>query len=247
MSERSGLLAAENLVNNFVESFADSIPKESSSTFFERSEKSSVSESFNRLFGRQKPVHHLLGGGKSADVLLWRNKRISVGVLAVATLVWLLLEWLEYHLLTLICIGLVFCMTILFLLSNASFFLNRSAPSVPRISIPEQIFIDAAVNIRNEVNMFLSFLQNVAVGKDVKKFLVVAGSLFITGIIGSYCNFITIVYIGLVAAHILPVLYEKHEDKVDSFISNAWDQTKRNYGRVGSQVLARIPKGNKSH
>ncbi|GFQ00475.1 reticulon-like protein b4 [Phtheirospermum japonicum] len=32
------------------------------------------------LFGRQKPVHSALGGGKPADVILWRNKQISAGI-----------------------------------------------------------------------------------------------------------------------------------------------------------------------
>ena len=37
----------------------------------------------------------------NADLFLWRNKKISVGVLAGATAIWLLFEVLEYHLLML--------------------------------------------------------------------------------------------------------------------------------------------------
>ncbi|KAJ1383406.1 Reticulon [Sesbania bispinosa] len=66
-----------------------------------------MSSQINRLFRRQKPVHHLLGGGKFADVLLWRNKKISSTVLTGATTVWVLFEWLNYHFLTLLCFALV--------------------------------------------------------------------------------------------------------------------------------------------
>ncbi|KAH9315497.1 hypothetical protein KI387_024124, partial [Taxus chinensis] len=243
MPEHSGRVTAENLLNNFIETFADSVPKQSSATFLESSEKSSISESFNRLFGREKPVHHLLGGGKSADVLLWRNKRISGSVLAGATAIWLLFEWLNYHLLTLICIALVLSMSILFLWSNAATFLNRSPPKMPRIAVPEDIFIIAAIALRNEVNRFLTFLQDVATGRDLKTFIGVTAGLFIVAIIGSCCNFLTILYIGFVAAHTLPVLYEKYEDQVDSCVYDVLDKMKRHYGRFDSEVLNRIPKG----
>ncbi|EEF35959.1 conserved hypothetical protein [Ricinus communis] len=46
----------------------------------------------NRLFGRQKPLHLVLGGGKPADIILWRNKQASGCVFAVATVLWLLFE-----------------------------------------------------------------------------------------------------------------------------------------------------------
>ncbi|MFS7924503.1 hypothetical protein Hanom_Chr03g00273321 [Helianthus anomalus] len=92
--------------------------KQSSGSFFAEEEKPhSVRTEFNKLFGRQKPVHHILGGGKrnvhlifynicfynesnrfvskliffcrfqAADVLLLRNKKISASVLFGATAV----------------------------------------------------------------------------------------------------------------------------------------------------------------
>ncbi|KAM0030402.1 hypothetical protein Hdeb2414_s0018g00536681 [Helianthus debilis subsp. tardiflorus] len=62
--------------------------KQSSGSFFAEEEKPhSVRTEFNKLFGRQKPVHHILGGGKPADVLLLRNKKISASVLFGGTAV----------------------------------------------------------------------------------------------------------------------------------------------------------------
>lgn len=48
-------ISAENLMNNIMETLSDGFREEKSN---------SVSSQFNRLFGRQKPVHHILGGGK---------------------------------------------------------------------------------------------------------------------------------------------------------------------------------------
>lgn len=243
MAENYGRVSAENLLNNVMETLADSIPKSSPSTFFESNEKPSVSVTFNRLFGRQRPVHRILGGGQSADVLLWRNKRISGSVLAGATVIWLLFEWLNYHFLTLVCLALVLSMSALFLWSNAAVFINRSPPRMRPIALPKDIFVDAAIASSDQINRFLGFLQEVAVARDLKTFLAVSAGLWFLAIIGSWCNFLTVLYLGFVAAHTLPVLYERYDDQVDSFISNVLDELKRHYGRFDSQVLRKIPKG----
>lgn len=48
---------------------------------------------------------------------------------------------------------------------------------------------------------------------------------------------------GFVAAHTLPVLYERHEDQVDRFVYKVLDQLRHNYRKLDSSVLSRIPKG----
>ena len=67
MPEKS---TAENLLNNLVETIAESAGKNKAVSFFEEEKSDSVTSKFNRLFGRQKPVHHLLGGGKCRIILL---------------------------------------------------------------------------------------------------------------------------------------------------------------------------------
>lgn len=63
----------------------------------------------------------------AADIFLWRDKKISAGVLGVATTIWVLFELLEYHLLTLVSHILIFALTILFLWSNVSAFIKKYA------------------------------------------------------------------------------------------------------------------------
>ncbi|GKB65314.1 putative Mg-protoporphyrin IX monomethyl ester [Tanacetum coccineum] len=54
-----------------------------------------------------------------ADVFLWMNNKISTGVLAGATALWVLFELLEYHLVTLDSHILILLFSILFMCSNA--------------------------------------------------------------------------------------------------------------------------------
>jgi len=60
----------------------------------------------------------------AADVLLWRNKKISSSVLGVATLVWVFFEWLDYHFLTILCFLLALGMAVQFAYSTFVAMLN---------------------------------------------------------------------------------------------------------------------------
>ncbi|KAH0991065.1 hypothetical protein GBA52_002548 [Prunus armeniaca] len=41
---------------------------------------------------RQGPLHAIFGGGKVADILLWKDKTSAATILAVFTIIWLQLE-----------------------------------------------------------------------------------------------------------------------------------------------------------
>ncbi|KAH1154143.1 hypothetical protein GLYMA_18G115300v4 [Glycine max] len=237
MSEKT---TADNLIENLVDTFVD---KKKSVSFFEDDKSDSVSSQINRLFGRQKPVHHVLGGGKSADVLLWRNKKISASVLTSATIVWVLFEWLNYNFLTILCFALVLVMLAQFLWSNASGMFNSSPSNVPRLVLPEELFVNIATVVGGKVNMGLRFLQDAACGGNLKQFLVVVGCLFAGAVIGTWFNFISVIYIGFVAAHTLPVLYEMYEDEVDNFVYKVLGQMQNQYRNLDTSVLSKIPKG----
>ncbi|XP_065851037.1 reticulon-like protein B8 isoform X2 [Euphorbia lathyris] len=241
-------ITAEKLLNNLA-ALADSIPRQKSVSFFEE-ETSSVTYRLNRLFGRQEPLHLLLGGGKSADVLLWRNKKISASVVTGATAIWVLFEWLNYHFLTLVCFGLVLGMLAQFVWRTALGLLNRSSPKVPRFVLSDDIFVNIGRTIGVEVNHALKLLQDVSTGGNLKQFLVVIASLWAAAVIGSWCNFLTVFYIGFVAAHTLPVLYERYEDEVDDFVYKVFEQLKGHHSKLGhysklvAGLLSKIPKGN---
>ncbi|RZC53714.1 hypothetical protein C5167_012561 [Papaver somniferum] len=235
-------ITAENLLNNIMDTFADrdSVPKHKTVSFFEEEKTNSVSCQLNRLFGREKPVHHLLGGGKSADVLLWRNKKISASVISGATFIWVLFEWLEYNFLSLIFLGLALGMLAQFLWSNASGLLNRSPSRPPRLVLPKEVFVNIAMTVGAEVNRFLGFLQDVATGGNLKQFLAIVMSLWVAAIIGSWVNFLTVLYIGFIAAHTLPVLYERYDDQVDNFVYNFLGQLQHHYFKVDASVRSKM-------
>ncbi|KAF4362935.1 hypothetical protein F8388_002365, partial [Cannabis sativa] len=134
---------------------------------------SSVKTKIFRLFGRERAVHQVFGGGKPADVLLWRNKKISASFLGSVTTAWIFFELLEYHLLTLVCHILIAALGLLFLCSKAHTFINKSPPRIPQVQILEDPFLQVVSVLTIEINRGFAVLRDIASGKDLKKFLMV--------------------------------------------------------------------------
>ena len=223
---------SDNIMSNIMDTISDKLPKQRSGRF----DPGSVADVKNKMFGRQRSLHGVLGGGKSADVLLWRNKKISSSVLGLATAIWVFFEWLDYHFLTIISFALVIGMVVQFVWSNFS----RSS-EIPRVKLPEDLFVNIAVAIGAQVNKFLGFLQDVSCERNLKHFVLAIVGLWAASVAGSWFNFLTVIYIGFVCAHTLPVLYEKYEDQVDDFLYSILGLLREQYQKLDSGVLSRIP------
>ncbi|KAG0541597.1 hypothetical protein BDA96_02G030400 [Sorghum bicolor] len=233
--------AAADLMGNIMETIAENLPKQKSVRFDDG--EGSISDQAKKLFGggqagNKKSIHHVLGGGKSADVLLWRNKKISSSVLGVATLVWVFFEWLDYHFLTIVCFLLALGMAVQFAWSTFAAVLNRGSPSsVPRVQLPEELFANVGAAVGAQVNRALGFLQDVSCGRDLKQLLIVIAGFFAAAIVGSFCNFLTVIYIGFVCAHTLPVLYERYQDQVDDFLYNMLGVVQSQYQKLDTKGI----------
>jgi hypothetical protein len=242
MAEHAG--EPEPLVEKIAEKIHSHDTSSSSDSYNDKPSKvDSIQTKIFRLFGREKPVHKVLGGGKPADVFLWRNKKISGGVLGGATVLWILFELLEYHFITLVCHILILSLALLFLWSNASTFINKSPPHIPEVQLPEKCVLEVASALRAEINMAFAVLRDIASGRDLKKFLGVIAGLWVLSVVGNCCNFLTLFYICFVLLHTVPVFYEKYEDRVDSFAEKATIEIKKQYAIFDAKVLSKIPKG----
>lgn len=239
----------DSKVETVMENLADKVhvhdrsSSSSSSDSDDDKKDSSLKAKVHRIFGREKPVHKVLGGGKPADVFMWRNKKISAGIIGGATAIWVLFEVLEYHLLTLVCHALMLALAVLFLWSNASSFINKSPPRIPEVSVPEKPVLQFASDVRISINQGFSVLREVATGRDLKKFLCVIAILWFLSFLGSCCDFLTLFYIAVVSLHTVPVLYDKYEDQVDSAAEKALAEIKKQYAVFDAKVLSKIPRG----
>ncbi|EFJ17927.1 hypothetical protein SELMODRAFT_113819 [Selaginella moellendorffii] len=204
----------------------------------------------------KKNVHELLGGGKCANVLLWKQKNVSTSLLVGSTVAWFLFEWSGYTLLSLVCNVLLFLIVILFLWATIasllhrqfSFFsllVSRPAPPIPEIVLTEEMVHDSAATLRVEINKALLAAHDVAIGKDFRVFLKVTVVLWILSKLGAWFNFITLVYILVVGAHTIPVIYDKYQDEIEAMIGKLFEEAKKQYSKVDANVLSKIPRSAK--
>ncbi|KAK4400910.1 Reticulon-like protein B2 [Sesamum angolense] len=225
----------EKKEESLIEKIADKVHAHDSSSSSSSSDSdddktSSLKKKVYRLFGREKPVHRVLGGGKPADVFLWRDKKVSAGVLGGATAIWVLFDVLEYHLLTLVCHVLIVGLALLFLWSSAMTFINKSPPRIPEVSIPEEPALKFASALRIEINHGFAVLRDIASGRDLKKFLSVIAGLWILSVTSLFSN-------SYGAAIHCASFYEKYEDQVDSFAEKAIAELKKQYAVLDAKVL----------
>ncbi|XP_062218793.1 reticulon-like protein B2 [Phragmites australis] len=195
-----------------------------------------------RLLGEDKSVHKALGGGKTADVLLWKDKKISAAVIGGVTVLWVLFEVVDYHLLALISHVLIGALAILFLWSNATVFIKKSPPDVPEVQISEDLAVNIARALRADINKALRLLREIALGHDLMKFLGVIVALWILSEIGSLCDFLTLIYAGVLMLHTVPILYHKYQEKVDDFAGKAHAELCKQYQVLDAKVLSKIPR-----
>lgn len=196
-----------------------------------------------RLLGEDTSVHKVLGGGKTADVLLWKDKKTTAIVIGGTTVIWMLFEVLDYHLLTLISHVMIGVLAILFLWSKAMTFIKKSPPDMPVVQIPEDVAVNVARALRSDVNRALHLFREIALGHDLKKFLGVIVALWVLSEIGSCCDFLTLIYIAVLMIHTVPILYDKYQDKVDHFAGKAHTEACKHYEVLDTKVLSKIPRG----
>ncbi|XP_047322915.1 reticulon-like protein B11 [Impatiens glandulifera] len=185
-------------------------------------------------------VHQALGGGQVADVLLWRRRVGSVFILVASTSLWLLFERAGYNILSFVSNVLLLLVVILFLWAKCASLLNRPLPPLPNLEISQEYVLVLADTIQPIVNCVLSVAREIAVDGNLKLFLKVAFGLWVISFIGSFFNFITLVYLGILVSLSLPALYEKYQDPVDDKLTVAHKMIETQCRSFDDKILRRI-------
>ncbi|BFG36330.1 hypothetical protein CerSpe_226030 [Prunus speciosa] len=207
-----------------------------------------------RLFNRQRTLHEILGGGLGfmgliihafagstvADVILWRQKNLTLGILLVTLSAWVVFEKSGYTLLSLVSSVLLLLMSILFLWAKSAAILNRPAPPLPQLQLSEEMVNEMAASIRSRVNALLSVSQDISLGKDSRLFFKVAAYLLLIYFAGGLTDFLTLSYTSLVMVLTIPALYERCEDYVDKYIMTGYRKLLQLYVKFDEEYLNRF-------
>ncbi|BAT88195.1 hypothetical protein VIGAN_05164100 [Vigna angularis var. angularis] len=135
----------------------------------------------NRFFGRKIPLRVILGSGLIADIILWRNKKISLSVLVGVTFIWLFFKRMDYTVISFICDSLILLVAMLFLRSLLTSFIRILPPlELSSFLLPKGLLVSTAISVTRILNNLLMTFGVIASGQDLKKFLLVLLSMFLT-------------------------------------------------------------------
>ncbi|KAK7314594.1 hypothetical protein VNO77_33120 [Canavalia gladiata] len=196
-----------------------------------------------KLFGHEKPMHDVLGGGKVADILLWRDRNISAALLVGMTVMWFLFEIVEYNFVTLLCHISITTMLVLFIWSTVADILKWNGPKIPHIILQDSFFHDLASILHSRFNQLLPMLFHISCGIDLPLFLLIIVSLYILSVIGTYFSFVNLLYIGFLCMQTLPIVYERYEDEIDNLLGDIMLQLRKKYRWLNKNYLNKIPRG----
>ncbi|KAK9049471.1 hypothetical protein SSX86_031560 [Deinandra increscens subsp. villosa] len=165
-------------------------------------------------FGRIS-VHHALGGGAVADILLWRNAYGGGALLIISTIFWFLFERGGYNILAFVANNLLLLVVILFFWAKSATLLNRPLPPLPELDISEESVLIAADEMQVWINHAFSVAHDIAISGNLKTLIAVVSSLWLIAYVGSFFNFLTLIYIGVLMSLSIPFLYDMFQAQVD--------------------------------
>lgn len=190
---------------------------------------------------RQASLHQSMGGGKAADILLWKQWHVSSGIVVVATVFWLLIEHSGLPLLTTCSDVLLILVVLLFLRANFAAFRNKQLQTLPQLVLSEEFVNNVAASFRAKINNTLLMAHEITLGNDFKLFFRMVIGLWILSVLGSYVSFFTFAYIVTIISITIPALYSKHDKHVDRYYGMIRQQFRKHYRVMDESVFSRLP------
>ncbi|KAL9303243.1 hypothetical protein ACSQ67_020506 [Phaseolus vulgaris] len=175
-----------------------------------------------------------------ADLILWRRKNLTMGILLVTLAVWVVFERSGYTLLSLVSNVFLLLIVILFLWAKSAAILNRPAPPLPQLHLSEEMANEVTTFIRTRVNDLLSVSQDIALGKDSRLFLKVAAYLWLISIVGGFTDFLTLAYTSLFIVLTVPAIYERYEEYIDMYIFKGYKNLCFLHVKINEKYVSRV-------
>lgn len=187
-------------------------------------------------------VHQIVGGGKAADIILWKCRRATVGLIFGATIAWWLFEKSDLSFLTICCDVLLILILVQFLWVKISGLLNKQPRPLPELVLSEEMVNNAAALFRVKVNNMLMIAHDITLGKDFRLFFQVVSVLWLLSVIGNFYSSVTLAYVGTIALVTVPALYHRHQENVDKYAGMLHRNFSRHYKVVDENVISRLPR-----
>ncbi|ESQ51024.1 hypothetical protein EUTSA_v10022853mg [Eutrema salsugineum] len=188
----------------------------------------------------QSHLHQSIVGGSVADLILWKNRRGGFLLLGSATLFWILFEKCGYIFFPFVTNIQLLLVVVLFLWAKSAILFNRPMPQLPNLEITEASVLMVADALRVWINNVLSVARDIYVERNSKQLFRVSVVLWTVSFVGSFLNFLTILYLGVVLSMLIPILYERYQHHIDDKLSVTYRIIQTQYRKIDERLLQKI-------
>ncbi|XP_078436489.1 reticulon family protein [Wolffia australiana] len=195
-----------------------------------------------RLFNRERTIRQIMGSGKAADLMLWKQRKASISVITVGTAAWLIVERSGLSFLSIASDVLLILIVIQFLRANIAVLRNKPLQPLPELVLSEEMVNNAASSFRLKINGLLLMAHDITLGKDFRVFFKIVACLWILSVVGSLFSFTTLAYAGVIVSITLPALYDKYEEGVDRYVGLVQEIFAANLKRVNENIIKKLPR-----
>ncbi|KAL6528193.1 hypothetical protein OROHE_015143 [Orobanche hederae] len=178
------------------------------------------------------PVHSFFGGGRAADLFLWRKKKVSAAVLGAATLTWYYVEFLGLPFITFACTFSILTFSILVAVATGAISLLIPIPKepipIPEVYLPKELFLEAALAIHTEIYRALVLAREVAVKGAYRRYLMICSVLFFV--------IVLLLVVPVLFKNAL-LLYERYGCNICTYAQKSMAETKEDRATFVAQVI----------
>ncbi|CAK9183549.1 unnamed protein product, partial [Ilex paraguariensis] len=174
------------------------------------------------------------------DIFLWRKKDLSIIVLLVATTIWVLLEVYQFNFITVVSWVAMAIVTALFIWGNIQRLLGKYPPNLSGLEITEQSAMELANSIGELIEEGIRLVFRVGAESEWYVFAGTTAALWVLSQLGSYCDLLTILYLGIVVGMTVPAIYVKYEYKIRKYEGQFRTKFQMFYKMIDEKVLMKM-------
>ncbi|CAI9752827.1 unnamed protein product [Fraxinus pennsylvanica] len=151
------------------------------------------------------------------DLIFWRNKRLNILVLLVATATWVVLDIYGYNFITVASWVAMALVSFTFLWGNIHKLLVKKSPDLSGMEISEETAVESAKLLREQVEKCVRLMFQVGAEKEGFVFTGVVACLYALSLIGNCFDLLILCYIGAIGGLTVPVTSVKYEHKIKEY------------------------------
>ncbi|CAH1421028.1 unnamed protein product [Lactuca virosa] len=159
-------------------------------------------------------LHQDHGNYSMKDVIMWRKKRVSLGVVTTATVLWVVMEVYGYNFITVASWIGIFLVSSVFTWANIYKLIYKEEPSMSGLGISEKTVTGIANWIRVSGEEAMRWVFKVGAQSEWYVFAAAVAGLWLLSVIGSCSDLLTLLYIGTMVGMSAPVIWMKYDDKI---------------------------------